>query len=42
VPDVAERDVYICASPRFSAAMRATLTQAGVPKSRVHQEDFAF
>lgn len=42
VPEVAARDVYICASPRFSAAVRETLAQVGVPKSRIHQEDFAF
>ena len=42
VPGLVDRDVYICASPRFSAAMRSTLALAGVPKGRVHQEDFAF
>lgn len=42
VPDVAQRDVFICASPRFSDAARAALKQAGVPRSRVHQEEFAF
>ncbi|MFF9563868.1 ferric reductase-like transmembrane domain-containing protein [Leifsonia sp. NPDC014704] len=42
VPNLAARDVYICASPRFSAAMRVTLDRAGVPRNRIHQEDFAF
>jgi len=42
VPGIADRDVYMCASPRFSSAMRSTLALAGVPKGRVHQEDFAF
>jgi predicted ferric reductase len=42
VPGLAQRDVYICASPRFSAAVRAALAEAGVPRSRVHQEEFAF
>jgi ferredoxin-NADP reductase len=42
VAGIVDRDVYICASPRFSSAMRSTLLSAGVPKGRVHQEDFAF
>jgi ferredoxin-NADP reductase len=42
VPDVARRDVFLCASPRFSAAARDALTQAGVPRLRVHQEEFVF
>ncbi|THG30641.1 ferredoxin reductase family protein [Naasia lichenicola] len=42
VPDLADRDVYMCASPRFSEAARAGLREAGVSASRVHQEEFAF
>jgi predicted ferric reductase len=42
ISDVARRDVYICASPRFSAAAREALEEAGVPRSRVHQEEFTF
>jgi predicted ferric reductase len=42
VSGLADRDIYICASPGFSSAMRSVLAQAGVPRSRVHQEDFAF
>jgi ferredoxin-NADP reductase len=42
VPDLAYRDVYICASPRFSEAARAALREAGVPSGRIHLEDFAF
>jgi predicted ferric reductase len=42
VPDVARRDVFICASPRFSAAAHAALAEAGVPRRRVHQEEFVF
>ena len=41
-PDVADRDVFICASPRFSAAARDALDRAGVPRSRIHEEEFAF
>src|SRR4051812_37150030 len=40
VPGIARRDVYICASPRFSAAIREALADAGVPRSRIHQEEF--
>jgi ferredoxin-NADP reductase len=42
VPDVAARDVYICASPRFSSAATKALTQAGLPRRQLHQEDFSF
>jgi ferredoxin-NADP reductase len=31
VPDLAERDVYMCASPRMSDAVRASLHEAGLP-----------
>ncbi|MEN2739946.1 ferredoxin reductase family protein [Microbacterium sp. X-17] len=42
VPGLSNRDVYICASQRFSAAVRTALDAAGVPRNRIHQEDFAF
>lgn len=42
VPGLARRDVFMCASPRFSAAARAALLDAGVPVRRIHQEEFAF
>jgi predicted ferric reductase len=42
IPDVAARDVYICASPRFSGAVKQALADAGVPRGRVHQEEFEF
>lgn len=42
VPDLAARDVYICASPRFSAAATTALAQAGLPRRQLHQEDFTF
>lgn len=41
-PDLASRDVFICASPRFSGAVRAALLQAGLPRRQLHQEDFTF
>jgi predicted ferric reductase len=42
VPDLASRDVYICASPRFSSAATMALTQAGLPRRQLHQEEFNF
>jgi predicted ferric reductase len=42
VPDVARRDVFMCASPRFAAAARAALLESGVPARRIHHEEFAF
>ena len=42
VPDVAERDVYLCASPGLSRAVRTALRDAGLPARRLHEEVFAF
>jgi predicted ferric reductase len=42
VPDLATRDVYICASPRFSSAATTALRAAGLPRRQLHQEDFNF
>lgn len=42
VPDVAERDVYLCASPALSAAVRSALREAGLPSRLLHEEAFAF
>jgi predicted ferric reductase len=42
VPDIAARDVYLCASPRFSSAVTTALTQAGLPRRQLHHEEFNF
>jgi predicted ferric reductase len=42
VPDVADRDVYLCASPGLSQAVRAALRDAGLPRRHLHEEAFAF
>jgi predicted ferric reductase len=42
VPDVADRDVYLCASPGLSEAVRAALRNAGLPRGRLYEEAFAF
>jgi NAD(P)H-flavin reductase len=39
VPDIAERDVYLCGPPEMVDALRATLRDAGV--TRVITERFA-
>jgi ferredoxin-NADP reductase len=42
VPDLAERDVYLCASPRMADAVRGALHEAGLPAEHLHEERFAF
>jgi predicted ferric reductase len=42
VPDITDRDVYLCASPGLTAAVRTGLAEAGVPASQVHEEVFTF
>ncbi len=42
VPDLRERDVYLCGPPGLVAALRATLREAQVPRRNVHLEEFAF
>lgn len=42
VPDLPDRDVYLCASPGLSSAVRASLLQAGVRPEQLHEERFAF
>ena len=40
IPDIAERDVYLCGPPAWSAAVKSALTLAGVPQKQVHAENF--
>jgi predicted ferric reductase len=42
VPDVAERDVYVCGPPQWTAAVRRTLAAAGLPPARLHVETFGW
>jgi ferredoxin-NADP reductase len=42
VPDVAERDVYICGPGGFSTAVEHAARAAGTPRAHVHHEAFAF
>jgi predicted ferric reductase len=42
VPDVAERDVFLCGPGPMMDATRRSLVQAGVPARNIHSESFAF
>ena len=42
VPDVAERDVYLCGSGPWMKAARAAALAAGVPPRQVHLERFTY
>ncbi|MEV7542510.1 ferric reductase-like transmembrane domain-containing protein [Streptomyces sp. NPDC089915] len=41
VPDLGERDVYLCGPPGMTEAARSALRDAGVPARRIHHESFA-
>jgi predicted ferric reductase len=42
VPDIAERDVYLCGPQPWTDAVGRTLTDAGLPSGRLHLEHFAW
>jgi predicted ferric reductase len=42
VPDIADRDVYLCGPPEWTAAVRRTLTTAGLPAAQLHVENFGW
>lgn len=41
VPDLDDRDVYVCGPPAMTDAMLARLRAAGVPRRHIHAERFA-
>ncbi len=41
VPDVAEREVYLCGPPAMTVVLERNLRDAGVPRRHVHLERFA-
>jgi ferredoxin-NADP reductase len=41
VPDLRERDVYVCGPPAMTDALLARLRDAGVPRRHIHAERFA-
>jgi predicted ferric reductase len=42
VPDVADRDVYLCGPPGLVDALHRRLRRLGVPRGRIHAERFAY
>ena len=42
VPDIAERDVYVCGPEHWTDLVRRTLADAGLPADRLHLETFAW
>jgi predicted ferric reductase len=40
VPDIAERDVYVCGPPAMTATVLSTLPSLNVPRRQVHAERF--
>lgn len=41
VPDLVDRDVYLCGPPGLSKAVRGALLDAGLPEQHLHEERFA-
>ena len=42
VPDIAQRDVYMCGPRGFTHGLKDELRALGVPGSRIHREEFVF
>jgi len=42
VPDIAERDVYLCGPAPWTDLVQRTLRAAGAPADRVHTENFGW
>ena len=42
IPDIAERDVYVCGPPAMTEATRASLDRSGVSRRHIYTERFAF
>jgi ferredoxin-NADP reductase len=40
VPDLAEREVWVCGPDGMTAGVVAALRQSGVPADRIHHESF--
>jgi predicted ferric reductase len=41
VPDIAERDVFVCGPPAMTAAITRNVREANVPRRHIHAERFA-
>jgi predicted ferric reductase len=42
VPDIVDRDAFVCGPPGFVTAATAALRRAGIPAARIHAERFEF
>ena len=42
IPDLLQRDVYVCGPPAWTAAIRAAAEQVGLPKEQWHEEAFGW
>ncbi|MGN6445997.1 ferredoxin reductase family protein [Amnibacterium sp.] len=42
LPDIAERDVFVCGPDAFTESVAAACREAGTPAQRIHFESFAF
>jgi len=42
VPDIAQREIYVCGPVGMIARVRRSLHQLRVPTSRIHEERFAY
>jgi ferredoxin-NADP reductase len=42
VPDVSDRDVFMCGPPGLMSAIRDALREAGLPREKLHEERFTF
>jgi ferredoxin-NADP reductase len=42
VPDVAEREIYVCGPAALTASVAATARVIGIPERHVHFEEFAY
>jgi predicted ferric reductase/uncharacterized protein with FMN-binding domain len=42
IPDMTERDVYVCGPPALSSLVESNVHAAGVPSKYIHSESFAF
>jgi ferredoxin-NADP reductase len=41
VPDIADRDAFVCGPPAMTAAVLRSLRRLGVPRGQVHAERFS-
>jgi len=42
LPDLAEREVYLCGPRGMMRAAETAARRLGVPRARIHKDDFAY